>query len=91
MRALNVRRFTSALRLMFVALCALSCTTVVAFGQSQSNAADLQGTVRDAQGAVVANATVTARNRAIGTTREAQSNEDGLYQITNLPPVGFNE
>jgi Flp pilus assembly protein TadG len=34
----------------------------VAFGQAQSNAADIQGTVRDAAGAVVPNATVTARN-----------------------------
>jgi hypothetical protein len=36
----------------------------VAFGQAQSNAADIQGTVKDSTGAVVANATVTARNPA---------------------------
>ena len=32
----------------------------MAFGQAQSNAADIQGTVKDSTGAVVANATVTA-------------------------------
>ena len=36
----------------------------VAFGQAQSNAADLQGFVRDPQGAVVVGASVTARNPA---------------------------
>src|SRR4026207_779477 len=46
----------------------------VAFGQAQSNAADLQGTVRDATGAVVANATVTARNPATNVSKNSNSN-----------------
>jgi len=58
----------------------------VALGQAQSNAADLQGFVKDGTGAVVANATVTARNPGTNVSRTASTNEDGHYKITNLPP-----
>ena len=58
----------------------------VAFGQAQSNAADLQGVVKDATGAVVANATVTARNPATNLSRNTTSNDEGFYRIVNLPP-----
>src|SRR4029079_9786906 len=61
----------------------------VAFGQAQSNAADLQGTVRDATGAVVTNATVTARNAATNVTRSATTNDEGVYRIINLPPGDY--
>ena len=58
----------------------------VAFGQAQSNAADLQGTVKDSAGAAVANATVTARNAATNISRNTTSNDEGFYRIVNLPP-----
>jgi hypothetical protein len=61
----------------------------VAFGQAQSNAADLQGIVRDATGAVVTNATVTARNGATNVTKTATTNDEGLYRIINLPPGDY--
>jgi hypothetical protein len=61
----------------------------VAFGQAQSNAADLQGTVRDATGAVVTNATVTARNPATNVMRSATTNDEGHYRIINLPPGDY--
>ena len=61
----------------------------VAFGQAQSNAADLQGTVRDATNAVVANATVTARNPATNTSKNATTNDEGFYRIINLPPGDY--
>src|SRR6476660_1942687 len=60
-----------------------------AFGQAQSNAADIQGTVKDATGAVVANATVTARNPNTNFTRNATSNDEGLYRIINIPPGDY--
>ncbi|HEX2271098.1 MAG TPA: TonB-dependent receptor [Pyrinomonadaceae bacterium] len=68
--------------LLLVSLAAAS----VALGQAQSNAADLQGTVRDATQAVVTTATVTARNPGTNVTRTATTNEDGFYRIVNLPP-----
>src|SRR5215213_253084 len=61
----------------------------VAFGQAQSNAADLQGTVNDSTGAVVANATVTARNPGTNFSRSANTNDDGFYRIINVPPGDY--
>src|SRR5688572_31458263 len=58
----------------------------VAFGQAQSNAADLQGVVRDPQGAVVVGANVTARNPATNFSRTAQTNDEGYYLIVSLAP-----
>jgi len=57
-----------------------------AFGQAQSNAADLQGFVKDPSGAVVTGATVTARNPATNTTKTATTNDEGYYQILSLTP-----
>src|ERR1043165_4458237 len=61
----------------------------VAFGQAQSNAADLQGTVMDSAKAVVANATVTARNPATNFSRSATTNDEGFYRLINLPPGDY--
>ncbi|HYP00141.1 MAG TPA: TonB-dependent receptor [Pyrinomonadaceae bacterium] len=85
MRAFPVRLWPSAIRFVLVCLFAL-VSVGAAFAQAQSNASDLQGYVRDAQGGLVVNAGVTARNKATGLTRTAQSNDEGFYQITNLPP-----
>ncbi len=60
-----------------------------AFGQAQSNAADIQGTVKDSTGAVVPNATVTARNPNTNVTRNATTNDQGLYRIINVPPGDY--
>jgi hypothetical protein len=57
--------------------------------QSQSNAADLQGFVRDPNGAVVTNATVTAHNAGTNTSRSATTNGDGFYKIIDLPPGDY--
>ena len=61
----------------------------VAFGQSQSNAADMQGYVRDPSGAAVAGASVTVRNAATNFSRDIITNDEGYYQITNLPPGNY--
>jgi hypothetical protein len=70
-------------------LAILLVTASVALGQAQSNAADLQGTVTDTTGAVVPNATVTARNPATNVTRDATTNDRGLYRIINIPPGDY--
>jgi len=72
-------------QILLVCLAVVSCYGA-AIGQAQSNAADLQGSVRDPKGAVVAGATVTARNTATNSAREATTNDDGFYKITNLSP-----
>ena len=71
---------------LFVALFCVQLSASDVFGQAQANAADLRGVVRDATGAVVSGATVTARNPATSTTKDATSNEEGAYQIVSLPP-----
>ncbi len=71
--------------LLLLLLCA-----PVAFGQAQSNAADIQGTVRDATGAVVANATVTARNPGTNFSRSVTTNDEGSYRIINVPPGDYD-
>src|SRR4029453_13980336 len=66
----------------------LMCATVT-FGQAQSNAADVQGEVTDSTGAVVANATVTARNPGTNISRSTTTNDEGRYRIVNLPPGDY--
>src|SRR5258708_2243037 len=74
-----------SIQILLVCLAVVSCYSV-AMSQAQSNAADLQGFVRDPNGAVVANAGVTARNLGTNLTREATANGDGFYKIVSLPP-----
>jgi hypothetical protein len=88
MRKSHARLCPTVIRLLAVLAFALSCAPASP-AQSQSNAADLQGYVRDAQGAVVAGANVTARNKATGLERTATSNDEGYYKIVNLPPGDY--
>ncbi|MFL6230919.1 MAG: carboxypeptidase-like regulatory domain-containing protein, partial [Pyrinomonadaceae bacterium] len=88
MRKSHARLCPTVFRLLAVLAFALSCTLSV-LSQSQSNAADLQGYVRDAQGAVVAGANVTARNKATSLERTATSNDEGFYKLVHLPPGDY--
>lgn len=54
-------------------------------GRSQGNTADLLGTVTDATGALVQNASVTATNLNTHEMRQAPSNVSGEYVISLLP------
>jgi hypothetical protein len=46
----------------------------------------ISGIVKDAQGGVLPRTLVTATNRATGLMRSAQTEDDGTYAITLLPP-----
>jgi hypothetical protein len=85
MRVFSTQWLRIPLQLLLPFVAALACAGA-AYGQAQSNAADLRGFVRDPQGAAVAGATVTARNPAINLERTTTTDGDGFYQITNLPP-----
>lgn len=61
-------------------------STSAAFAQAQANAGDLTGVVTDPNGAVVAGATVTARNAAINISKSATTDEAGEYKIISLTP-----
>jgi hypothetical protein len=78
----------ASIRILLICATVISCAGG-AMSQSQSNAADLQGTVRDPQGAAVQGATVTARNLATNVSRDATSNDEGVYQILGLPPGNY--
>ena len=69
---------------MFVfALCfALGATAVFA----QEPTGSIEGTVKDPQGAVVQNATVTVQNAATNFTRTATTGDTGHYLVSQLPP-----
>jgi hypothetical protein len=76
------------MQVLFVGLTVIACAGL-AMSQAQSNAADLQGVVRDPNGAVVANASVMARNLGTNISREATTNDEGFYKIVNLPPGNY--
>ncbi|OLE54704.1 MAG: hypothetical protein AUG51_07045 [Acidobacteria bacterium 13_1_20CM_3_53_8] len=82
------RLFATSLIFLLVCACISLCASA-ALGQAQANAADLGGYVRDPQGRVVSGATVTARNPAKSIERTTTTNDDGYYQITNLPPGDY--
>ena len=84
-----LRRWSSAsVRIVFLFAAAILCANV-AVGQSQSNAADLNGFVRDPTGAIVVGASVTARNPANNFSRTATTNDEGYYVILSLPPGDY--
>src|SRR5262252_8564438 len=57
-----------------------------AFAQAVVTAAQLNGTVRDSTGSVVANATVSLRNLDTNRTYTSTSDSSGYYIVPNLPP-----
>ncbi len=88
MRAFPPRFFSASLCLIVLCAALFTCAGTV-MAQAQSTAADLAGFVRDPSGAVVSGATITARNTGTNFTRNATSNEEGFYQIVNLPPGSY--
>ena len=59
----------------------LSCS-VVAFGQTTGT---ISGTVTDEKGAVITNASVTARNPERNISRTLQTGSEGTYRFENMP------
>lgn len=56
------------------------------FATAQTDSARLTGTITDAQGAVVANATITVTNVGTGRVQIVQSGSAGEYNFNALPP-----
>ena len=75
-------------RLAVVCLC-LAFSTLNAFAQSQATTGDIEGRVLDPNGAVVPNATVTARNEATGFERTANTDGDGNYRFVTIKPGAY--
>jgi hypothetical protein len=73
--------------LLLVALFTLALTQRA---PAQSDTSSLSGTVSDSSGAVLPNAKILVRNEATHTERTTQSNENGGYNITNLPAGNYS-
>src|SRR5216684_1141751 len=76
------------LGLVCIALAVLLCSANVTMGQEVT--ATITGTATDASGAAVVGAKVTAKSVERGLTYAAETNESGLYRISQLP-VGSYE
>ncbi|MGE0130672.1 MAG: carboxypeptidase regulatory-like domain-containing protein [Blastocatellales bacterium] len=57
---------------------------------SQSQPGTITGTVKDPNGAVVADARVTVRNEATGATRDAATDSQGRFKVEGLASGGYN-
>ena len=68
----------------FLRVLACAILTVSAYGQS--NSGNIQGSVTDPSGAVVAGAKVTGRNLDTGVTASGVTTNAGLYSLPDLPP-----
>ena len=74
-------------RVRAINLCAaLLLLASVAFGQSTSQ---LNGSVSDPSGAIIAGARITLTDAATGLQRTATSNGAGLYQFLEVPPGDY--
>ena len=58
--------------------------------QSQITTASIQGTVKDANGAVVPGANVEVKNIDTNATRNAVTNEDGNFSVLQLQPGNYS-
>src|SRR5215470_10320869 len=61
-----------------------------AFTQAVITVAQLNGTVRDTTGSVVANAAISLRNLDTNRTYTATSDSSGFYIVPNLPPGSYD-
>jgi hypothetical protein len=61
------------------------CFALAGFAQSQATTGLIQGTVVDANGAVVAGASVSIKNTDTGFERSVSSNSDGFFSAPLLP------
>ena len=68
-----------------------ACLLVLSAGSAfaQLSSATLNGTVRDASGAVIANASVTLRNVDTTIERKTTTNDTGSYVFTEVPPARY--
>src|SRR5215472_10499202 len=73
---------------LFAALLIAALVTPSLMAQSLVSG-DLTGTVTDPSGAVVANAAVSLKSDANGSTRTTNTNASGAYRFSLLPPGNY--
>ena len=88
MRAFSLRISAIACKISLSAVMILLCFGA-SLAQSQSSAADLNGTVVDPNGAGIAGATVTVKDATTNFSRSATTDESGSYKFISLPPSSY--
>lgn len=71
------------------ALCLLASITLALPAMAQVSTSEISGVVRDTSTAAVAGVTVQAVNEQTSVARTTQTNAEGLYVISNLPPSQY--
>src|SRR5262249_48486671 len=71
---------------MMTALALCICLSASGAPAQTTGSATLRGAVKDANGAVLANATVTLVNEATKVERKTSSNREGIYVFSSVPP-----
>ncbi len=74
------------LRRLRVAPCLVALLAFAFHVFAQSDNANVNGVITDPSGATVPKAKIVIKNQATGLTREAVSNESGVYSIPTVPP-----
>lgn len=77
-------------KLLCILVAGLLIIAGVAGAQGVGASGSISGTVTDPQGAVVANATVTATDAERGIKRSTQSDGNGHYELQGLAPATYN-
>jgi hypothetical protein len=83
---MNLKRFV----VMFALLVSALATSRPAWSQATVNSGNIQGTVTDAQGGVVAGATVTISNKDTGAVITLSTSSAGTYSSGTLQPAVYN-
>jgi hypothetical protein len=84
---MNWKRFLVA---MFALLVSVVAASQPMWAQATVSSGNVQGTVTDAQGGVVANATVTVSNKATGEVITLTTNTSGAYSTGSIKPAVYN-
>src|SRR5215475_8284280 len=71
----------------FLGLLGIAATT---FGQGVGASGDIEGTIRDASGAVMRDVTVAVADAGRGVRRTATTDSVGQYRLTGLPPSSYD-
>ena len=85
---IKLHPFSHSLPMLFLVSTGLTLFSATIHAQAISG--DLVGTVTDATGAVVPNASVSATNAATNVESSTISNGNGLYRLSNLLPGTYN-
>jgi hypothetical protein len=72
-----------------IAVLFISFLSLGTFALAQSATTSVRGTISDAKGAVVAGATVTLENSATGYSRTVKTDDQGTYQMLEVPPSTY--